>query len=204
MPLFQHRFAGSCAAGDIYIFSWWADREGEVAAANAAAVAWATDFWEGPGTDDGYGSLVTSAVTMSTVSTGEIDMATGQQQTLAEAPVTLAGTAVGSSLPADVAIVASLRTALANRSGRGRFYLPQPAASTLTATGRLSSAAQDQILASLAAAWTTYNAGGAPVVYSRTNRSTAIVTTFNIGDLYDTQRGRESALNEVRAVEAMP
>ena len=26
MPLYQHRFAGACAAGDIYIFSWWADR----------------------------------------------------------------------------------------------------------------------------------------------------------------------------------
>ena len=204
MPLYQHRFTGGLAAGDIYIFSWWADREDDVNSANSAAVTWATNFWEGPGTDDGYGSLVTPDVTMSAVSTGEINMATGQQQTLAEEPITLAGTAEGSALPADVAIVASLRTALANRSGRGRFYLPQPAASTLTATGRLSGAAQTQILTALEAAWSTYNLVGTPVVYSRTNRSTAIINTFNIGDLYDTQRGRESALNEARAVEVMP
>ncbi len=204
MPLYQHRFAGSCAAGDIYIFSWWADREDDVNGANAAAVTWANAFWEGAGTDDGYGSLVTADVTMSTVSTGEINMATGQQLALAEAPVSLVGTDAGSALPADVAIVASLRTPLANRSGRGRFYLPQPAASTLTATGRLSTAAQTQILATLNNAWSGYTTAGTPVVYSRTNRSTSIINSFNIGDLYDTQRGRESALNEVRLSEEMP
>ena len=79
MPLYQHRFTGGLAAGDIYIFSWWADREDDVNSANSAAVTWATNFWEGPGTDDGYGSLVTPDVTMSAVSTGEINMATGQQ-----------------------------------------------------------------------------------------------------------------------------
>lgn len=204
MPLYQHRFQGACAAGDIYIFSWWSDREGEVAAANAAAVTWATAFWNGPGEGDGYGSLVTEDVTMTNVSTGEIDEATGQQQTLAEAGVSLVGTAVGAAMPADVAIVVSLRTPLANRRGRGRFYLPQPAAATLTTTGRLSSAAQATIVGSLGAAWTTYNAAGTPVVYSRTNRDTVAVTTFNVGDLYDTQRGRESALNEVRLVDDMP
>ena len=204
MPLYQHRFAGSCAAGDIYIFSWWADREDDTATANAAAVAWATDFWEGIGEEEGYGSLVTPDVTLTSVTTGGIDMATGQQLTLAEAPVALVGTATGSALPADVAIVASLRTALANRSGRGRFYLPQPAASTLTATGRLSTAAQTLILDSLVGAWGNYTGAGTPVVYSRTNRSTAIVQSFNIGDLFDTQRGRESALNELRAVATLP
>lgn len=204
MPLFQHRFSGSCAAGDIYIFSWWSDREDEVTAANSAAAQWADDFWNGSDGTDGYGSLVTPDVTMTTVSTGEINEVNGQQLALAEVGVTLAGTATGSALPADAAIVVSLRTPLANRRGRGRFYLPQPAAATLTTTGRLATAAQGTIVSALGAAWTVYNAAGTPVVYSRTNRDTVPVSTFNVGDLYDTQRGRESALNEVRVVADMP
>jgi hypothetical protein len=131
-------------------------------------------------------------------------MATGQQQSLRETDVSHAGTAAGSALPGDVAIVVSLRTALANRSGRGRFYLPQPAATTLAADGKLATASQDQLANAAEFAYSNSNNTVIPVVYSRTKRQTQAINTFNVGNLFDTQRRRENALTEIRSSRVMP
>ncbi|WP_299315199.1 hypothetical protein [uncultured Halomonas sp.] len=204
MPLFQHRFGGGLAAGDVWQFTWWADHPGGVTSANNDAVAWLSAFWGGPAGTDGYGAIVTADVTATTVTTGEIDIATGQQISRADAVVTLAGTAAVDALPADVAIVVSLRTTLANRRGRGRFYLPQPSVQALTATGRMEPGIRTQVLDALDFAWQSYTATGSPVVYSRTGRFTTPVSTYDIGDLFDTQRGRENALVESRESRDMP
>lgn len=204
MVLYQHRFQGVLPAGDIFVFSWWSESSVTIDTAQGAAVTWITDFWQGVGAADGYDTLCTAGVVVQRVTTGEITMATGQQQSLRESDVALAGAAAGNALPGDVAIVVSLRTALANRSGRGRFYLPQPAASTLAATGILSNAAQTTIANAAENAWDGSNTVLNPVVYSRTRRATVPINTFNVGNLYDTQRRRENALTEVRTSRAMP
>lgn len=204
MPLFQHRFGGTMAAGDVWLFTWWSDHPGGVTSANNDAVQWLNDLWAGDQTDNGYGSVTTADVTATSVTTGEIDTSTGTQLARADATVSLAGSATSSALPGDVAIVVSLRTALANRRGRGRFFLPQPASEVLTDVGRLSSASRTTILDALAFAWGNYVADGTPVVYSRTNRATSIVDSYDIGDLLDTQRGRENALVEDRSSNSMP
>jgi hypothetical protein len=104
-----------------------------------------------------------------------------------------------------VAIVVSLRSPVANRTGRGRFYLPQPTTNALTAVGRLDETAQSTIVDALTAAWTQANAAGEnPVIYSRTQRATREITSFNVGDLFDTQRRRENALTENRVSAPMP
>lgn len=204
MPLYQHRFQGVLPAGDVFVFSWWSDSSVTIDTAQGVAVQWVTDLWDPPGAGSGYASLCTAGVIVQRVTTGEITMATGQQQSLRETDVSLAGTAAGNALPGDVALVVSLRTALANRSGRGRFYLPQPAASTLTATGKLSPAAQTTLADAAAAAWTVANNTLNPVVYSRTRRTAQAINTFNVGDLFDTQRRRENAITQVRTSRVMP
>ena len=204
MVLYQHRFQGVLPAGDVFVFSWWSESSVTIDTAQGAAVTWATNLWAGPGGSDGYASLCTAGVVIQRISTGEITMATGQQQTLRENDVSLAGTVAGNALPGDVALVVSLRTALANRSGRGRFYLPQPAASTLAPTGKLLPAAQTTVADAAAFAWNGSNTTLSPVVYSRTKRTTQGIVTFNVGDLYDTQRRRENALTEVRTSRPMP
>lgn len=198
MALYQHRFGGHCASGDIFVFSWWSDSAGDIASVQAAAVSWATTFWTG------YDTICTAGVGLDTVRTGLIDPATGQQQELAEDGVALVGVAAGNALPADCAIVASLRTNLANRRGRGRFYLPQPAAATLAADGRMAVGINGDVADALASAWSGFSGTGSPVVYSRVNRSTQVVTTFNVGDIYDTQRRRENSLVESRESRPMP
>lgn len=195
MALYQHRFFGHTAAGENFVFSWWSNTAASLESVQTAASAWATDFWTTT-----YGSLVTPEVGLDGVRTGLIDMATGQQQELAEGALALVGSAVGMPLPADVCIVASLRTNLANRRGRGRFYLPQPAASNMTTDGKMLLASQGAIADALKGAFDTYNATGELVVYSRTSRTVATVVSLNVGDLFDTQRRRENSIPESRLV----
>ena len=205
MPLYQHRFIGILASGDQFSFSWWSDNSLTIDSSHGNAITWAETLWNGQDTLPGYATLCSANVSIQRITTGEISPLTGQQQTLRESNVDIAGTSEANALPADVAIVVSLRSPVANRTGRGRFYLPQPTTDALTAVGRLDETAQSTIVDALTAAWTQANAAGEnPVIYSRTQRATREITSFNVGDLFDTQRRRENALNESRISASMP
>jgi hypothetical protein len=85
------------------------------------------------------------------------------------------------------------------------MYLPQMhAGSTLSLVGRLAATAQSDIADALASAWSGYSGTGNPVVYSRVNRSFQAITDFDIGDLFDTQRGRQDRVAEDRDSRSMP
>jgi len=205
MPLYQHRFIGNLASGDVFSFSWWSETSLTIDSSHGNAITWAETLWNGQDTLPGYATLCSADVSIQRITTGEISPDTGQQQTLRESNVNIPGTSESSALPADVAIVVSLRSPVANRTGRGRFYLPQPTTNALTAVGRLDETAQDTIVDALLAAWTQANAAGEnPVIYSRTQRATREINSFNVGDLFDTQRRRENALTENRVSAPMP
>ena len=205
MPLYQHRFIGILASGDQFSFSWWSDNSLTIDSSHGNAITWAETLWNGQDTLPGYATLCSADVSIQRITTGEISPLTGQQQTLRESNVNIPGSAEANALPADVAIVVSLRSPVANRTGRGRFYLPQPTTDALTAVGRLDETAQSTIVDALLAAWTQANAAGEnPVIYSRTQRATREITSFNVGDLFDTQRRRENALTENRVSAPMP
>ena len=205
MPLYQHRFIGNLASGDTFSFSWWSDNSLTIDSSHGNAITWAETLWNGQDTLPGYATLCSADVSIQRITTGEISPLTGQQQTLRESNVNIPGSAEANALPADVAIVVSLRSPVANRTGRGRFYLPQPTTTALTAVGRLDETAQDTIVNALLAAWTQANAAGEnPVIYSRTQRATREINSFNVGDLFDTQRRRENALTENRVSAPMP
>ena len=170
----------------------------------AGNVQWAQDLWAGATDGEGLEDLLPSSCVLTTVRTGLITQATGQQQAVDEDTVNLPGVATGNSLPNDVALVVSLRTNLANRRGRGRFYLPSLVATTLTAAGRLDPTAQQNIVDSLANAWNGYTGVGDPVVYSRTQRTIEDVISFDVGDLFDTQRRRENKVSQSRISAPMP
>ena len=205
MPLYQHRFIGNLASGDTFSFSWWSETSLTIDSSHGNAITWAETLWNGQDTLPGYATLCSADVSIQRITTGEISPLTGQQQTLRESNVNIPGSAEANALPADVAIVVSLRSPVANRTGRGRFYLPQPTTNALTAVGRLDETAQNTIVDALLAAWTQANAAGEnPVIYSRTQRATREINSFNVGDLFDTQRRRENALTENRVSAPMP
>lgn len=205
MPLYQHRFSGHTSSNETFMYTWWANSIRSLADAHTAAQAWNALLWNGATAGNGYKDHVTANVGMDNVTTVTITQATGLQTARLDAAQAIPGVAAGAPFPADVALVISLRTQLANRQGRGRFYLPQPAASQTTATGRVLADLITDLGASLAAAWAGYNTtNDRPVIYSRTSKQIQNVTSFNVGDLFDTQRRRENKLLEARTVTAMP
>lgn len=204
MALYQNRFIGTLPEGDTFTFSWWTDSTQDLATVQAGNVQWAQDLWAGAVDGEGLEDLLPSSCVLTTVRTGLITQETGQQQAVDEDTVNLPGVATGNSLPNDVALVVSLRTNLANRRGRGRFYLPSLVADTLTAAGRLDPTAQQNIVDSLANAWNGYTGVGDPVVYSRTQRTIEDVISFDVGDLFDTQRRRENKVSQSRISAQMP
>jgi hypothetical protein len=204
MALYQNRFIGTLPEGDTFTFSWWTDSTQDLATVQAGNVQWAQDLWAGASSGAGLQDLLPSSCVLTTVRTGLITQATGQQQAVDEDTVNLPGVATGNSLPNDVALVVSLRTNLANRRGRGRFYLPSLVATTLTAAGRLDPTAQQNIVDSLANAWNGYTGIGDPVVYSRTQRTIEDIVSFDVGDLFDTQRRRENKVSQSRISAPMP
>ena len=205
MPLYQHRFQGHLAAGDIFVFSWHSFTTVSIDTSQSNAVTWAQQFWAGATPGTGYGAYQSSTVGIDRITTGERDILTGQQQALRETTVSIVGDVVGDALPAEVALVVSLRTALANRTGRGRFYLPQPAGTILAADGNVDPTAQQAIVDALTFAWTTANgAGEAPVVYSTTARATRDITSFDVGDILDVQTRRTNSLTQQRIAAPMP
>lgn len=205
MPLYQHRFSGHTASSETFMYTWWANSIRSAADAHAAAIAWNALLWNGAVAGNGYKDHVTANVGMDNVTTVTITQATGLQTARLDSAQAIPGVAAGAPFPADVALVISLRSNLANRQGRGRFYLPQPAASQTTATGRVLADLITDLGASLAAAWAGYNTtNDRPVIYSRTSKQIQNVVSFNVGDLFDTQRRRENKLLEARTVTAMP
>ena len=84
---------------------------------------------------------------------------------------------------------------------------PHLGASTAEATvgGRVQVDLVNDLMASLTAAWAAYNtASDRPVLYSRTDRLLRNIVSFNIGDLFDTQRRRENKVLETRVSAAIP
>lgn len=87
---------------------------------------------------------------------------------------------------------------MATRAGRGRFYLPPLAVSTV-ADGRLSSTAQGTVSSAVEAFLTSL--GGAsltPVVRGRSTHTSTPITRYDVGDVFDTQRRRRDKLIETR------
>lgn len=205
MALYQHRFLGHTAAGENWMFTWWANSSRSLAAAQAAAVVWAGDVWDGAAAGEGLEDHTATAVGLDSITTTEIDEATGTQLSREDGALSRPGVSASTTVPADVALVVSLRTTTPTRSGRGRFFLPPLTLADVAADGRVVPATVTELLAAVEGAFTGYNsASDRPVIYSRTQRVTRNINSMNIGDLFDTQRGREGNLVEARSSVAMP
>lgn len=205
MTLYRHRFTGKCAAGDQFSYQWYANSIRTVDGAHTAAITWNQVLWDGATAGNGYKDHCTADVSMLGVITAEINVADGKQLQRRETGTVIAGVQAGNALPADASLVVSLRSALPQRTGRGRFYLPQPGASNMTTTGRVSADMQNDIVSALVAAWSGYDTGvDKPCLYSPTFRVIRALVTFNVGDLFDTQRRRENKVTELRVSANIP
>jgi len=121
---------GTLAGGQPWSIRAYASGSGTEGATQAAWDSAFNAFW----TNASWIALLptTTAWTYSYTST----MSSNFHQTTATRNThNVVGTSAGAPLPPQVCLVATLRTALANRAGRGRWYLPAPSATGLAATG---------------------------------------------------------------------
>lgn len=115
----------------------------------------------------------------------------------------LPGFGTSGALPTECAIVASLKTTLNNRSGRGRMYLPATQTTAMTGDGRLKTETRDLLANSMADYLMQLVSDGITFVSSvasaRLNQLHR-VTFVSVGDVFDAQRRRRDSITEVRSV----
>lgn len=103
------------------------------------------------------------------------------------------------SLPTQCAVVVSLRSPTAGARGRGRMYLPNPAASALQSNGRLTTTVRDALAVNMRSAMNIWNGLADTEPVGVASAAGGFVTTVNkiqVGDVVDTQRRRRDALPE--------
>jgi hypothetical protein len=118
------------------------------------------------------------------------------------------GAVTGVAMPPETATAVSLQTAVSGRRGRGRFYLPQNGAGSLSSDndGSLKSTVT-QAIANAAAQFlsgTTYTAPGGsvevdPIVTGEPFSRYARVQGVRVGSVVDSQRRRRNSIPEVYA-----
>lgn len=194
MALFRHVISGS-TPGETWSYTMHTEANVSTGDANDSLAAAVTAAYGA-----GLATVTSPDVVTTLASTAGIDPATDGQMTRVESVLSLAGAAVEEMLPFQCATTISLITAVANRHGRGRFYLPPLSAGVLDG-GRLSAAT----VSSLDTAFTAFFAelttdGHTLVVRNRTGHVSTPVTEARVGDVIDTQRRRRNKLTETYTV----
>jgi hypothetical protein len=156
-------------------------------------------LWNGVATPtDSIKQLIPTTSGIDVTSATEIDPLTGKNLGQVVTTQALVGTDATGPVPPQCAVVVSLRTALFNKAGRGRFYLPALSTDKVAA-GRILTAARDSCaVASQKMVQSLNGAGYIVCVYHRATKTHDNVTQVSVGDVFDTQRRRRDKLIEVR------
>jgi len=191
VTLFHHTLEGTTPDGS-WSFGVWTTNTGDDAAAaltkfqTAVAAMWAS----------GIDAFISDQVAYTAQKVVTVDQSTGRQIARADGAVTDAGADTGETLPPQVALAVTLRTALATRAGRGRIYLP-PFAVSQMATGRMNATNKGTTLTAVKGMFDTLISDGhTPVLYGRTAHTVTPITTLALGDVFDTQRRRRDSYVE--------
>jgi hypothetical protein len=199
MATFLARVIGNLPSGETWTTGVHASGTGSLSAFLTAAGNFVDTLWNGDGgSATGLITDVPAGVGATSLVVYQLDDSTGKATARAEASLTLAGSDTGSPLPQEVAVVASLRTATPGPSGRGRMYLPPLGVNKCTTVGRVDAAAQANLAASVAAALGELNSGGFDPILFTPNTADRVITSVDVGDVFDAQRRRRDKLVETR------
>ena len=194
MTNFMHKASGTSPSGQFWSFGL--NSTGAITEA-AAQASWHTRtvaFFATAGVAALY--KTTTVLTLTSTSTAS---ATWHQTTKTSNVESTAGTATTQELPEQVAMVFSLSSALATKSGRGRMFLPAPVAAALTAnTGGIMLQANVTTIAAAATTWFNGLASDGLVPQILTRKATAsqaafstrAITTRRVDNTLHTQKRR--------------
>lgn len=202
MTFYRHEARGLSSTAEIFVYGIHTSKVGGVIGdAHAAWIAANTKMWGGtapPG--DSIKQIFNPGYSVVQHVTTEMHPVTGLNVAQLVTQAGLAGTGVGESMPPQIAICVSLRTALPTKSGRGRFFLPAPIVA-VNIGQRMSGPTQDAITKAAGLMLSAMKAAGYPahILHRKTMTSDA-VTTYDVGNVWDTMRTRRDKLIEVRQV----
>lgn len=190
------------------VFSFGIHVNGPPTGADDALTAWIAALADLMDTDAGAGNTLKShyptSVGIDDASAASLDPATGRQEEKAMGAAVHVGTSLVTMLPHSTALAVSLRTTLATRSGRGRFYLPPPDTDSCL-SGRATTSLVNAVVAGVSAAFDTLLGGGYnPVIWHRATLTWTDVNRIDVGDVFDDQRRRRNKLVEVRVTATVP
>lgn len=143
----------------------------------AAETAWG-NAWHAFMTDASVSALFPTTVTLTETYTTTVD-GTWHQTTVTKSNWTDAGTSAGVSMPPQVAVGVTWRSAYATRYGRGRWYLPPMDGGQLAADGYWGATQMTTLATALGTLYSSLvTAGLSPLLVSRRNglRTTAYTT----------------------------
>lgn len=185
MTIFRHTVSGPGPAGDIWIASAHSAGDGTTGAAHTQWLNVLSAF-----IGDTLEAMWSTEQQATEATTTSLSATTGKNVEQVRSALSYKGTGTGLTLPQRSSVVIGMRTALADRSGRGRAYYPAPDTTHITAEGTLAAAAQT----ALATAYADAIAAAAAVVsfgvFHRPTLNITPITQITVGQVLGTQRRR--------------
>ncbi len=189
MTIYRHVMAGPNPGGDVWNATMHSQSAQNLASVHGTFVTNITNFWSAA-----TEALFPIAEQVTTLTTTQLDPITGHNVAQTSTSVSFKGTAAGNAMPQRVSIVVGLRTATPTRKGRGRLYLPPPAATALDANGQLTPANAGIISTNFAGFCTAMTTISPIVVYHTATKDGTPVTSITVGTVLGTQRRRTNKL----------
>jgi hypothetical protein len=196
---------GHTEQGETFNFSMHCQNPvGTVAGASAA---WHTALgllWNGVAPPaDSIKQLVPTSCGVDASLATELDPLSGHNLGQQQAAEALVGTEPGDPLPPQNTICVSLRTSLANRRGRGRFYLP-PFGEAQVTGGLLIAAARGQVAVAAQKCIQSLNGAGYQVgIWHKDTLTMTPVTSVDVSDVVKTQRRRYNKILGTRSSQSV-
>ncbi len=199
MTNFYARFTGDFAGAEQWTTGYHFQGDGALTDFTTACGTALASWWLGSGTDyDGIGLYMSTTCHVSSLDAYQLDATTGKATAAAKISIANPGTDSGFQMPTEVAMVASIRTATPGPHGRGRSYLPSPTTASLLASGRLSGTVAQSLADTVAGTLAACGDAGFAAVLFTPAGITRLVTSVDVGDVFDAQRRRRDKLVETR------
>jgi hypothetical protein len=191
MTLYRHRVMGPGSAGDVWVST--------LHTAGIASLADVHEAWTQFVSDSIGAHLKTTwaATTKATeVITDQLDDFTWKNSAQLVNNINIVGTSAGKAVSPRDCLVVGLRTPLPTRAGRGRMFLPSPAADTYTAQGEFVQLDLDIISGEFSGALAQLRAVIQPVIAHRSSKTTTPITRVTIGNIPGIQRRRTNKVTQ--------
>lgn len=176
---------------------------GQVAALATAVADGAAAMFDGvPSGTNAVKTLYDTATVVDLATVDELSADLRHNVAQASQTINIAGTGTGEAMPAQVAVVCSLDTALPTRAGRGRMYLPAPTVDQVN-SGEMASAAQTIFVNGAKNLLDTVNAASLGIFTVVIRHASFLpsefttVTGVRVGSVFDTQRRRRDKIKEI-------